>query len=396
MKKLLLLLILILFLTFTLIGNCWVAGYDQRIKLTTDHTKIDAALSDFPVTAFFTGAQAEEIFAEFDADEDFDRGQFALGDDTLLKAEKELFDDSASLGIYHFKVPSVSDSAGTDIYFYYDNDADHNTSYIGLIGSATATEVWVDYLMVCHMVDETISTLLDSTSNDYDLTKKDDNQPQHEVTQQHFDGTDDYIAQATLLDTIPANGAISVYFKPDDASEAESKDLIVKINDETADHWDYVTIRWLASAAGGSRFIYTEKRLDGALIDLTSTTEISNASYYLATITWGSDGFKLYIDDTLEDSDADTNDWGDGATRDFWIGANNWEGGNVLPWDGIIREVRVSQTQRNIAWIKGTYNSLWDTLLTYGDEETPPVGIIWNTKTITKWNTITITKFNTK
>jgi len=153
MKKLILPLILILLLTFTLIGDCWVAGYDQRIKLTIDHTKIDDTLTNFPITTFFTAAQAEEIFTEFDADEDFDRGQFALGDDTLLKAEKELFDDSESKGLYHIKIPSISSSVDTDYYFYYDNDADHNTSYIGIIGSATAAEVWVDYAAVYHMTD---------------------------------------------------------------------------------------------------------------------------------------------------------------------------------------------------------------------------------------------------
>ena len=141
-------------LTFTLIGNCWVSGYDQRIKVTTDHTKVDATLSNFPVTAFFTSTQAEEIFTEFDADEDFDRGQFALGDDTLLYADCELFDDSAQKGIYHFKVTSVSSSAGTDIYFYYDNDHAHNTTYISKSGGTAAQSVWdANFKAVYHMHD---------------------------------------------------------------------------------------------------------------------------------------------------------------------------------------------------------------------------------------------------
>ena len=44
-----------------------------------------------------------------------------------------------------------------------------------------------------------------------------------------------------------------------------------------------------------------------------------------------------------------------------------------LPHDGIIDELRVSGSQRSAAWIKATYNSLWDSLLTYGDEETEAV-----------------------
>jgi len=132
----------------------WLSGYNKRIKLTIDHTKIDDTLSNFPVTVFFTDAQAEEIFAEFDADEDFDRGQFALGDDTLLYAEKELFDHSESKAIYHVKIPSISSSVDTDYYFYYDNDADHNTTYIGAIGTTAGENVWdSNFKAVYHMAD---------------------------------------------------------------------------------------------------------------------------------------------------------------------------------------------------------------------------------------------------
>ena len=35
-----------------------------------------------------------------------------------------------------------------------------------------------------------------------------------------------------------------------------------------------------------------------------------------------------------------------------------------------IDETRISNTVRSAAWISATYDSLWDTLLTYGSEET--------------------------
>ena len=38
-------------------------------------------------------------------------------------------------------------------------------------------------------------------------------------------------------------------------------------------------------------------------------------------------------------------------------------------YDGKMDEVRISSTNRSAAWLKATYNSLYDTLLTYGDEE---------------------------
>jgi hypothetical protein len=40
---------------------------------------------------------------------------------------------------------------------------------------------------------------------------------------------------------------------------------------------------------------------------------------------------------------------------------------------GVEDEVRISDTNRSAAWLKATYNSLWDTLLTYSAEETKTV-----------------------
>jgi len=58
----------------------WLSGYDKRIKLTIDHTKVDDTLSDFPVTVFFTSTQGEEIFTEFDADSDYMKCAFTSSD----------------------------------------------------------------------------------------------------------------------------------------------------------------------------------------------------------------------------------------------------------------------------------------------------------------------------
>jgi hypothetical protein len=45
-------------------------------------------------------------------------------------------------------------------------------------------------------------------------------------------------------------------------------------------------------------------------------------------------------------------------------------GPNVHPFDGIIDEVRISNTVRSAAWIKASYESGIDNLLSFGSEET--------------------------
>jgi len=366
--KYLLPLILILLLTFTLIGDCWVSGYDQRIKLTIDHTKIDDTLSNFPVTVFFTDAQAEEIFAEFDADEDFDRGQFALGDGTLLYAEKELFDDSESKGLYHVKIPSISSSVDTDYYFYYDNDADHNTTYIGAIGTTAGENVWdSNFKAVYHMADATTSTILDSTSNDNDGTKKGANEPIEATGKvgqgQDFDGTDDKI---TVDDGGSAEDAIytaELIMKFDGAVDlsvdGDRVDIIGRDIEVSKEGWF----------------------LSRAIVDPTNNIRFGTHTGNIQLNTnWGTDyHYIALVQNSNSDAEAFINgssnvsgDNGfDGASTGdtIYIGTKN---AGTDEFFGIIDEVRISGTNRSDAWIKATYNSLWDSLLTYGSEETKP------------------------
>jgi len=373
MKKFIIPLILVLLLIFTLTSYCWVEGYDQRIKLTTDHTKIDSTLSNFPVTAFFTAAQAEEIFAEFDADEDFDRGQFALENDTLLYAEKELFDDSASLAIYHFKVISISSSAGTDIYFYYDNDAGHNTTYIGGIDTTAGHNVWdSNFKAVYHMVDATTSTIKDSTSNNNDGTKIGANEPIEATGKvgqaQDFDTINDYIncgAGASL--NITGDLTIETIIETDNDDDAC---VIVGKEDSSTDRQYYLR------TAGG----VTYSKIDFVLSDdgsawgkQGSNNEViqKDTFYHIASVytAGGSPNVDLYLDGTEIASTAISMKQSIVSNADTELELGSRRNGTSDRMDGIIDEVRISASVRNATWIKATYNSLWDSLLTYGSEE---------------------------
>jgi hypothetical protein len=112
--------------------------YGKRIKLTGDHTKIDSEVTWFPVTVQLDSGQGEEVFAEFETDEDFDRIAFTTADGvTQLYAECELFDVSESVAIYHVSKTGwvLDNDVDTDFYLYYYFSANHNTTYISAIGS---------------------------------------------------------------------------------------------------------------------------------------------------------------------------------------------------------------------------------------------------------------------
>ena len=398
--KYLLPLILILCLTFALSGFSadLYSTYDQRIKLTVSNTNIDAELTWFPVTVFLTSTQGEEVFAEFDADADFDKVAFTTSDgSTQVYADCELFDDSESKAIYHIAKTGVaiSNTGTTDFYMYYDNDASSNSTYIGASGGTAAQSVWDgNFKAVYHMADgASTSAIYDSTSNNNDGTKKDANEPIEAAGKvgqgQDSDGTNDYI-------TIPDLGEIADFT------------VEMLLNADTLpgdDTWDGVTGNqgWAAknmhiaitpanwSGVDNSFRVATNKTA------IESTTAMPTSTWHLWAVKYDqttTEEFYLYKDGVVEDATT-----ANGANQN--IDFNNWRIANIYDatrlFDGKTDEFRLSNSVRSAAWLKATYNSLWDTLLTYGAEETGATFPLtkWNGVVITKWNNIAITKWNT-
>jgi len=362
MKKYLIPLIFILLLTFALAGyGADLFGtYDKRIKLTIDNTKIDSALSDFPVTVFFTSTQAEEIFTEFDADSDYMKCAFTSSDGTTqLYAEKELFDDSESKAIYHVKVTSVSSSAGTDIYYYYDNDASDNTTYIGAINTTAGGHVWdSNFKAVYHMTDATTSTILDSTSNNEDGTKKGANEP-IEVTgkigqAQSFDGDDDKIS------------------KTDNEGLSIQTNITIEVVPQLNNYNTGIEIYEIFIAKGSDYKLYYRQKYNSWYFSCFDTSNAFHYASYAADETIGA-GDWFYMAGVYNGTTMTLyNNGAEKDTTDAEFTIRDTADDLFCGLDGLLDEVRLSNIARSAAWIKATYNSLWDSLVSYSSEETKP------------------------
>ena len=346
----------------------WLSGYDQRIKLTIDNTKIDAALSDFPVTIFFTSTQAEEIFAEFDADSDYMKCAFTSSDGTTqLYAEKELFDDSEQKAIYHVKVISVASGADTDIYYYYDNDHADNTDYIGAINTTAGGNVWDgNFKAVYHMEDATTSTVVDSTSNNKDGTKLSANNP-IEATGKVGQGQDfssDYISLPRIYN-VPTELTVEMIFKSDVSDTTQQRPFAY--NDANDDVYTLFSIN--DGTANKIKF----GCYDGTTVWTDETTAYTVTNYHhLVGTAKENDYANLFIDGTKIGTPSARGTFTSVGTYGRFIGCSR-SGGECT--NGIVDEFRTSDIVRSDAWIKATYNSLWDTLLTYSAEETKPSGV---------------------
>jgi hypothetical protein len=127
----------------------WLSGWAKRIEINIDNTKIDAALSNFPVLIYLSassGYNNDDVSAVFDElTSDANRKKIAVteSDETSqCYVEIERWDDANEKAWLWVKVPSISDSADTTLYIYYDSTQSDNTTYVGDVNDAVCANVW--------------------------------------------------------------------------------------------------------------------------------------------------------------------------------------------------------------------------------------------------------------
>ena len=309
---------------------------------------------------------------------------FAYGSDGVLR----------QTAIYHVSKTGwiLDNDVDTDFYMYYDKDADHNTTYISMSGDTAAQSVWdSNFKAVYHMADATTSTILDSTSNNNDGTKKDTDEPVGAASKvglgQDFDGTDDYIDCGTNASLNMGSGDFTIESSFSILNNSAAMRFFCKGRGYGGGK------RYDLSFASGVPFVEIDDDTTAKSIYEVSAFDDGDWHYLVGV----HDGIylRLYIDGVESNkSPLDITDYGDiDSTYALLIGCM-LRVDTGLKTDflkGLSDENRISSTNRSASWVKATYNSLWDSLLTYGAKETPAGGITWNGVTITKWNGITIT-----
>ncbi|MDX9777002.1 MAG: DUF2341 domain-containing protein, partial [Petrimonas sp.] len=191
-------------------GENWLGDWERRTKLTINYSgKIDTSLTNFPILVYLgynsSGINSQDMTRVFDElQSDANRKKIAVttsDGSTQCKVEIEKWDDTNEQACLWVKVPTVSSSANTDLYLYYDSSKADNTTYVGDPGSAPAQDVWSNgFVAVYHMNDGAdTSHISDSTSGQHTGTKVGANEP-YEITSgqigeaQSFDGVNDYIS----------------------------------------------------------------------------------------------------------------------------------------------------------------------------------------------------------
>jgi len=268
---------------------------------------------------------------------------------TLLDFERERYATTTGNAEFWVEIPSVSSStaATTTFYMYYGNS--------GASDISSSTAPWdTNYKAVYHLKDLTTSTVADSTgvSNG---TKKAANEPVEAngkiAKAQSFDGSDDKIDASGF--SIGKTYSLEFWFNVTDTG-----------------------VRWVFSGNGESLYpdIYT---YNGSVYFGTkdddprvSVSGLSTSTWYHIVGTVEADGRNkhLYVNGGTPTNHTHTSDAASYTTIRLGQRQNN-----TYTFLGLIDEVRVSNIERSAAWIKASYNSGNNSLLSYGAEEVPSV-----------------------
>ena len=351
----------------------WLSGWANRIKLTISNTNVDAALFDFPILVYLStssgigNVDVSEVFDELTQDANRKKIAITTSDgETECYVEIERWDDANEKAWLWVKVPYILAYTGTELYLYYDKDHIDNTTYVGDTTDAVTHNVWdANFKGVWHMAQDpngdATDAIKDSTSPAYEGTPSGTMLTEDLVDGQigkgiDFDGGDDRLNFGNIL---PATSdlTISAIIKTLDVA-LDFQCIMAKVSGTTMNYGFYLKgdeVHFQFYTGGWKTHTSTTANLSpGTLYDVAVIFDVQN------------DSVKLYVDGVEKYSAAETTD-PTSNTHPTYIahdsGAEWFIGG--------LDEIRFSDSVRSAAWIKATYYSNWDTIVTFGEEEFP-------------------------
>jgi hypothetical protein len=339
----------------------WLGTWAHRIEITVSNTNIDSTLTHFPLLVKLgtsVGTGADDVSAIFDElTSDANRFKIAVTDDTgdtEIKVEIAEWDDATERAVLWVSASglTLSSSANTTLYIYYDSTESDNTTNVGDIGSTPGEAVWdSNFVYVHHGVT---ASPVDSTSNDNDGTGTGNTTILDGPigTAMDFDGSASYVNTSWPTNAPTAGHTIELWVDPD----ATGLDVLISAWNNGDNFGLYVDNNWYSGSGGWTNEASTIATgwQQLAMAHPSGTGAMEAWRNGAATGTAGS-----YA--TL---------WRSPTGGNIVYGRDNRD--SAQDWAGAICEVRLSNIQRSDAYMKANYHSTNDNLSSYGAEEDAP------------------------
>jgi hypothetical protein len=360
--------------------KAWLTGYDKRAKVTIDRTKVDEDLIDFPVyipinsSAGISDTDITALLTDLSmtggSDTYAKKMAVTSGDGvTILFVEWDHILTGSDSGL-HVKVPFIDASENTELYIYWDSSktmADND--YVGVTGDWAAQQVWdLNFIHVGHFNSQVPSTFVVPGSDDLNYNT--------DLTHTNMDATN--LVAGKNGKGIDFNGT-------DESQQTGTSTIYTSIVNITIEHLSKRTgtkaahtICQYGKAAGQSW---------GMNIDLfTGNLDKSEFNFYdgaWRTVRdpnthnidqwyyWAGRYDKVTMDLFRQDSKVATVPY-TGALQynnpfGFRVGAYQATAPTKANFfEGVLDELRISRIARSDGWIKATYHTLWDNLVSIG------------------------------
>ena len=348
----------------------WIAGWGKRIKFEIDHTKVNSNLTNFPVLVNL-GTTYSGVFAELG--NNYKKIAF-MNPDTREEyyCEVERWDSTNKSAQLWVRIPTINSGTNTTFYMLYDGTHGDNTTYVGSVSSTAGQKVWDNNFVAVYHMSQDPSTggacILDSTSNENHGT------PNGSMTSADlvdanvgkgldFDGSDDYVSiPSAIYDTSDTELTIELSAKCDTTS-SENRAFAYN-NDGT---YQKIVYNW------GSSGKISYASYDGSTNHTVETTNYTVTSHHNLAYTAKESGTLYGYVDGIMFSSTSCGSFNTTSTLGQNIGASR---AGTTNFDGIVREVRLSNIIRSADWLKTTHYSNFDQLLIKGSEETVVSGTL--------------------
>ncbi|MCD4760927.1 DUF2341 domain-containing protein, partial [bacterium] len=330
---------------YGLLDPWWNSSWAFKKQITIDHTKVDAALANFPVLIDLSSDTSLANYAQNDGN---DISFIASDETTQLDHEIEGFNGTTGELQAWVEIPSLSASSDTVIYMYYGNS---------ICGSQEdVSGVWdSDHKTVHHLKDLTTSTTEDSTSNNNDGTKRAANEPIEATGEigkaQSFDGTNDYVKITNNVTPSPTSLTISSWIKKESGGHtyecALHKGSANTIG--SSDYWLGVdNVDYLTATIGANR-----SGIGWSAGRITPLTAAIYGEWYHLAATWDGSVVRVYLNGAYNKQYALTSYSSLTTPTRFGSSAD----GTFYQFRGVVDEIRISDTARSAGWIKTSYNN---------------------------------------
>jgi hypothetical protein len=264
----------------------------------------------------------------------------------------------------HAKIPSVLAASDTVLNLLYDSTKADNTDYIGDIGDTPAQAVWdSDFVTVYHMTDAILIPESTGNNQDADATGTPDLvDGLKSIKAVNLSGSDEYFSAGSgaILDDIALMTVESV-FKADNLGQNNSGRIVDKTVSPN-NGWSFLVhssgLVVVRDSSGGVGQWYNSDALitDGNTWYHGAFTHDKSSINNDPIVYLNGDGSNQV------ESTAPSGTWDSDAPATTKIGIRD---GGDREFDGLIGEIRISKMIRSAAWLKATYHTFFDTLITY-------------------------------